>query len=608
MKHQRMGTLARQHRRFLCLLAAVSLVLGMVGPLQVVGAASSVTVDGDVDYNTADDVSTIDITHTTGTGTDRLMLVGVSWNCFTTDQSISSVTFTPSGESAVSLSEVITQQAGTQLRYAAIYSLLNPPSGVSGTVAVTFTGSVASGIVAGVANFAGVDQTTPLGTPDGAGSGTNDTAPSVTLTGLAGDELVFDTVFQGASNESQTLTVGSGQTQRWNAWIANTRAAASTEEASGSSVTMSWTAGTASYWAIAAVPINPTPLVGSMTIDKTVTDVGGEGASGHVDEAGDVISYQVVVTNTGDLSLTTVTMTDTLVSNVGSPTESFGGGTAGVLEVGEHWTWTYTYTALQADIDDNGGGDGDIDNTATVDCDELEAESDSAAVPIDWEPEINVEKSSTTTAITTAGQVVPYVFVMTNPGNVTLSSITALDANCDADPVYWYGDDNSDYKIQITETVFLTCTHTVIQAEIDAGGFLTNTVTVDSLESEEDTDTYDIPIIGTTGSVTIVKQADPEGALQEFDFTGNLGAFSLTDDGTLANTKVFTDVTEGTYAVIETVPAGWNLTDIVCDDPGTTVDEETASALIDLDAGEDITCIFYDQSYVTRFPLILGNW
>jgi hypothetical protein len=222
------------------------------------GSPGVVTLDGAVSSNTADDVSSIDISHTTGTGTDRLMLVGVSWNCGTIGRTISSVTFSyGSGPTVLTMDPVITEQTGTQLRYSAIYSLLDPPSGESGTVTVTFSGSVSNGIVAGAANFAGVDQTTPLGTPGG--DNANNTAPSVTLTGLNGTELVFDNVFQGASGESQTLTAGSGQTQLWNAWIANVRAASSTEQATGSSVTMSWTAASSSYWAIAAVPINPAP-------------------------------------------------------------------------------------------------------------------------------------------------------------------------------------------------------------------------------------------------------------------------------------------------------------------------------------------------------------
>jgi len=285
MNHKRVAIVVRQHRRFLYLLVAVSLVLGVIGsaqvlPVQRVQAQGGVTVDGSVSSGTADDVSTIDVDHTTGTGADRLMLVGVSWNCGSTDRTISSVTFTPSGGGgAITLDPVITQQAGTQLRYSAIYRWPDDtelPSGQAGTVTVTFSGSVSNGIMAGVANFAGVNQTTPLRTPGGEGSGSNDTAPTVTLTGLNGDELVFDNLFQGAGASSQTLTVGPGQTVLWYPdYIANLRAAASIEQATGDSVTMSWTASSASYWAIAAVPINPAPVGPTHDLTMAVSPSGG---------------------------------------------------------------------------------------------------------------------------------------------------------------------------------------------------------------------------------------------------------------------------------------------------------------------------------------------
>ena len=220
-----------------------------------------ITLDGAVASGTgAANASSVSFSHTTGTGANRLLLVGVSWNSGSTARTISSVTFTPSGGSAVALNPVITQQVSGQNRYSAIYRLLNPLSGQTGMVAVTFSGQVSNGIVAGAANFAGVNQTTPLGTPAGAGPSSQGTAPTVTLTGLSGNELVFDNVFQGGTGSSQTLTAGAGQTQRWNAFVSNTRAAASTKQATDNSVTMSWTAGTAAYWAIAVVPINPVPV------------------------------------------------------------------------------------------------------------------------------------------------------------------------------------------------------------------------------------------------------------------------------------------------------------------------------------------------------------
>ena len=182
------------------------------------------------------------------------------------------------------LTPVKTQQAGTQLRYSAIYKLLDPPKGVTGTVTVTFSGVVGYGSVAGAADFAGVDQGDPLGTAAGAGSQSQGTAPTVTLSGLTGDELVFDSVFMGGTGSTQTLTPGAGQTSHWDTYSPSLcTGAASTRQATGGSVTMSWTAGTSAYWAIAAVPINPAatgPALDTITVTApTGTTSKAQGAS-----------------------------------------------------------------------------------------------------------------------------------------------------------------------------------------------------------------------------------------------------------------------------------------------------------------------------------------
>ena len=119
--------------------------------------------------STASSVSSITDTHTTGTGSNRLMLVGVSWNSNATAAATTGVTFTPDGGGPlVTLNKVIERQRSGQMRYSAIYSYLSPPSGQAGTVAVTFANTVSNGIVVGVANFAGVDQITPIGATNGA--------------------------------------------------------------------------------------------------------------------------------------------------------------------------------------------------------------------------------------------------------------------------------------------------------------------------------------------------------------------------------------------------------------------------------------------------------
>ena len=96
--------------RILFLLFTIILMIGLSLQLAAGDACAAVTLDGVANSNADDDVSSLSISHTTGTGEERLMLVGVSWNCGTTDRSISSVTFTPSGGSAIPLTVVITQQ------------------------------------------------------------------------------------------------------------------------------------------------------------------------------------------------------------------------------------------------------------------------------------------------------------------------------------------------------------------------------------------------------------------------------------------------------------------------------------------------------------------
>lgn len=95
------------------------------------------------------------------------------------------------------------------------------------------------------------------------------------------------------------------------------------------------------------------------------------------------------------------------------------------------------------------------------------------------------------------------------------------------------------------------------------------------------------------GSITIVKDAHPDSS-QSFGFSGDLGAFSLVDDGASANSRTFTGLSTGTYNVTENLPSGWNLGSIVCDDPdeGSTVNVAAGTASIDLDAGEDVACSF----------------
>ena len=101
-------------------------------------------------------------------------------------------------------------------------------------------------LMAGATSWTGVHQTTPLGTAGNA-TGTSSTA-TVNVTTVSGDAVV-DTV-----STANAVTVGASQTQRWNLSQAGFKGAGSTEDATTTTTTMSWTF-VSGDWAITAVPL-----------------------------------------------------------------------------------------------------------------------------------------------------------------------------------------------------------------------------------------------------------------------------------------------------------------------------------------------------------------
>ncbi len=228
-----------------------------------------------------------------------------------------------------------------------------------------------------------------------------------------------------------------------------------------------------------SIPISQNPAIHVVKSSTTTS----------ISNAGQLVPYVFTITNTGNMTLSGITVAD---PNCGAP-PSYVSGDTNVdtkLQTTETWIYTCSHTVTQAEID----ADGNLSNTVTANSTESAPATSTYSIPISQNPAIHVVKSSTTTSISNAGQLVPYVFTITNTGNMTLSGITVADPNCDAAPAYQSGDTNADSKLQTTETWTYTCSHTVTQAEIDAGGNLSNTVTAHSTESAPATGTYSIPI------------------------------------------------------------------------------------------------------------------
>ena len=146
-------------------------------------------------------------------------------------------------------------------------------------------------------------------------------------------------------------------------------------------------------------------------------------------DPGDAIDYTFVVTNTGNVTLTDVTVTDPSRSTVSCPADP------ATLDPGETETCTATYTITQADIDA-----GEVDNTAAVDATGAprparRPTTTTATVTIPQVVTITHRQgrhprhrpSAAPTGRADAGDAITYTFDVTNTGNVTLTGVTVTD-------------------------------------------------------------------------------------------------------------------------------------------------------------------------------------
>ena len=177
------------------------------------------------------------------------------------------------------------------------------------------------------------------------------------------------------------------------------------------------------------------------------------------DETSDVIDYTIVLTNTGNVTLTGVTLDDTLLDGgLSAPVESISANNQ--LDVGETWTYTGSHGVTQAELDAGGS----IDNTATGDTGQTGEKNDSASEPVEQKPSIHIVKVTTGSDGTTshigdnitviASSPVTWTYTVTNDGNVDLTNVEVTDDQ-GAIPVYLSGDTGNDKILGVDETLDL---------------------------------------------------------------------------------------------------------------------------------------------------------
>ena len=218
--------------------------------------------------------------------------------------------------------------------------------------------------------------------------------------------------------------------------------------------------------------------------------------------AGDTVTYTYTVENTGNVTLSDVSLSDahdgagaavtptnpTLTT--GDPLISVDDGADDdydTLAPGDIVTWTASYTVVQDDINNNGGGDGDIDNTVTAIATPAAGTLGgtlTADESVDLEaqnPSLTVNKSADDNAEVVVGQVITYTYVVTNNGNVPLTNVSINDVinqgtpSSATAPVILTSDtpadddgaDNVFDSLAIGDSVTFTTTYTVTQSDVD---------------------------------------------------------------------------------------------------------------------------------------------
>jgi hypothetical protein len=144
---------------------------------------------------------------------------------------------------------------------------------------------------------------------------------------------------------------------------------------------------------------------------------------------GEAITYTFVVTNTGNVTLSNVSIVDGAFTGTGPTLPATCEPGAASMAPGAQVRCSTTYIVTQADVNA-----GHIDNSATTtgtppSGPAVTSPTSSATVPAPAQPALTVAKVASPPAYTTAGTTVTYSLTVTNTGNVTLNNVSVRETS-----------------------------------------------------------------------------------------------------------------------------------------------------------------------------------
>ena len=233
-----------------------------------------------------------------------------------------------------------------------------------------------------------------------------------------------------------------------------------------------------------------------------------ENANGFAN-VGETIAYEFLVTNTGNVPLDGIELSDSLLGSIVFHSGDDNGN--GLLDPDDVWRYTGVYTLTQQDIDA-----GYVENVAAVigiaPNGHQVGDEDDHTEDLPWHLAISLEKVGTFSdenadGYADPGETIVYEFTVTNTANVTLRNVELIDARL--------GQTVSIDELAPGEVWKHTVNYVLTQQDID-GGTIENTATVTAqdpkggLVTDEDQHILELPW-NLTIELSKTGEFDPQG-------------------------------------------------------------------------------------------------
>ena len=338
------------------------------------------------------------------------------------------------------------------------------------------------------------------------------------------------------------------------------------------------------------------PIIQGPAINTVKTIVSG------VPAFDEIITYEIVATNTGNVTLTDPTISDNIVRLDGGPAEgettgpTLISGNVDGIDPGEMWVWSFTYKITQDDVDAGGLSNtataGGTDPTGVLVSDQSDNGNDTDGNTINDATRFDILPVPALTTIkelvsvgTAADEQVEYLITVTNTGETTLSAITITDTMTNNDgtvlsPVTITTISGDPASLPVNGVLTYSATYTLTQDDVDSGGVL-NTATASGVapNGTNVSDISDIPTggDGSTPTPAAIVQTDAMVATKVASTPVRIAPtlFEVTFTMTLENTG---NVTQ---------------TDLVLEDDLTNFVAPATLSSVSLPVISDFTCLLY---------------